>query len=116
MKKVFYLSTCDSNKRILKELNLYSKFIKQDIKIEPISKKELERLYEFTNSYEELVNKRSRLYIKRKLKSEKLKEVDFKNLILEHYTFLKRPVLINDDQIFIGNSKKIVAAALESLL
>ena len=116
MKKVFYLSTCDSNKRILKELNLSSKFIKQDIKIEPIGKKELERLYEFTNSYEELVNKRSRLYINRKLKSKKLKEVDFKNLILEHYTFLKRPVLINNDQIFIGNSKKIVAAALESLL
>ena len=39
MKKVFYLSTCDSNKRILKELNLSSKFIKQDIKIEPISNK-----------------------------------------------------------------------------
>tara|TARA_B110000003_G_C16647842_1_gene532833 strand:+ start:2361 stop:2711 length:351 start_codon:yes stop_codon:yes gene_type:complete len=116
MKKVFYLSTCDSNKRILKELNLSSKFIKQDIKTEPISKKELERLYEFTNSYEELVNKRSRLYINRKFKSKKLKEVDFKNLILEHYTFLKRPVLINDDQVFIGNSKKIVAAALESLL
>ena len=47
---------------------------------------------------------------------KKLKEVDFKNLILEHYTFLKRPVLINDDQVFIGNSRKIVAAALESLL
>ena len=77
MKKVFYLSTCDSNKRILKELNLSSKFIKQDIKTEPISKKELERLYEFTNSYEELVNKRSRLYIKRKLKSEKIKRSRF---------------------------------------
>lgn len=116
MKKVFYLSTCDNNKRILKELNLSSQFIKQDIKTKPISKKELERLYEFTNSYEELFNKRSRLYITRKLNSKKLKEVDFKNLILEHYTFLKRPVLINDDQIFIGNSKKIIAAALQSLL
>lgn len=116
MKKVFYLSTCDNNKRILKELNLSSQFIKQDIKTKPISKKELERLYEFTNSYEELFNKRSRLYINRKLNSKKLKEVDFKNLILEHYTFLKRPVLINDDQIFIGNSKKIIAAALQSLL
>ena len=39
----------------------------------------------------------------------------FKNLILEHYTFLKRPILINDDQIFVGNSKSVVAAALESL-
>ena len=48
--------------------------------------------------------------------TKNLTEIDFKNLILEHYTFLKRPILINDDQIFVGNSKSVVAAALESLI
>ena len=38
-------------------------------------------------------------------------EKDFKHYILEHYTFLKRPVICVDDQIFIGNSKKVVEAA-----
>ena len=32
MKKIYYLSTCDTNKRILKELNLPKDFIKQDLK------------------------------------------------------------------------------------
>ena len=31
MKKIYYLSTCDTNKRILKELNLPKDFIKQDL-------------------------------------------------------------------------------------
>ena len=116
IKKVYYLSTCDSNKRILKELNLSKEFVKQEIKANPVNEKELEKLYNYIGNYENLVNKRSRLYTSRKLSTKNLTEIDFKNLILEHYTFLKRPVLINDDQIFIGNSKKIVAAALESLL
>ena len=115
MKKVYYLSTCDSNKRILKELNLSKEFVKQEIKANPVNENELEKLYNYTGNYENLVNKRSRLYTSRKLSAKNLTEIDFKNLILEHYTFLKRPILINDDQIFVGNSKSVIAAALESL-
>ena len=49
------------------------------------------------------------------LKDEKLLERDFKSLILEHYTFLKRPVFIHNKEIFIGNSKKTVEAARNSI-
>ncbi|MDA9804263.1 hypothetical protein OAP72_00955 [Flavobacteriaceae bacterium] len=115
MKKIYYLSTCDSNKRILKELNLSKEFVKQEIKENPVNEKELEKLYTYIDKYENLVNKRSRLFTTRKLGHKSLTEMDFKNLILEHYTFLKRPILINDDQIFIGNSRNVIAAALESL-
>ena len=37
-----------------------------------------------------------------------LHEDDFKALILDHYSFLKRPVFIDGDRIFIGNDKKTV--------
>ena len=37
-----------------------------------------------------------------------LLESDYKTLILKHYTFLKRPVLILKNKIFIGNSPKII--------
>ena len=107
--------SCDSNKRILKELNLSKEFVKQEIKANPVNENELEKLYNYTGNYENLVNKRSRLYTSRKLSAKNLTEMDFKNLILEHYTFLKRPILINDNQIFVGNSKSVIAAALESL-
>jgi arsenate reductase len=36
-------------------------------------------------------------------------------LILDEYTFLKRPVIIIDQEIFIGNSKKSVEALKEKL-
>ena len=42
--------------------------------------------------------------------AKKLEEKDYRKFILDEYTFLKRPVTILDDKIFIGNDKKTVAA------
>lgn len=115
MKKIYHLSTCDTCKRILKELEVPEAFILQDIKTEAITNDQLEEMYNLSGSYESLFSKRARLYKERDLKNKDLEEADFKNLILEHYTFLKRPVIINNDEIFIGNSKKTVASAKESI-
>ena len=104
MKKVFYLSTCDTCKRILKEINLPPEFVLQDIKKEHVSEDELEFLKNSIGSYEKLFNKRSQLYKQRNLKDKNLTELDFKNLILEHYTFLVRPVFVIDNQVIIGTS------------
>ncbi|OED35193.1 hypothetical protein AB832_06380 [Flavobacteriaceae bacterium (ex Bugula neritina AB1)] len=111
MKKIYYLSTCDTCKRILKEINTTSDFILQDIKTEPISPEALEGIKVLAGTYEDLFSKRARLYKERDLKNQNVSDEDYKNLILEHYTFLKRPVIIYNDQIFIGNSKKVVEAA-----
>jgi len=115
MKKIYYLSTCDTCKRILKELEVPDSFILQDIKADKITEDQLDEMQELAGNYESLFSKRARLYKERDLKNEDLDEGRFKNLILEHYTFLKRPVIINNDKIFIGNSKKTVAEAKESI-
>lgn len=101
--------------RIIKELNLPSDFMFQDIKEQPITVSQLEEMHQLANSYEALFSKRAKLYKEMDLKNQTLKEVDFKHYILEHYTFLKRPVIIIDDHIFIGNSKKTVDAAKSHL-
>lgn len=111
MQKIYYLSSCDTCKRIMEEIEIPQSFIKQDIKTQGITEEELEELFNFTESYEELFSKRARLYKERNLKEKELLEEDYRNLLLEHYTFLKRPVIVNNDEIFIGNSKKTVAAA-----
>ena len=49
------------------------------------------------------------------LKNKSLTEADFKKYILEHYTFLSRPVIVDGDAIFIGNSKKTTEAAIAHL-
>ena len=57
-------------------------------------------------SYEALFSRRATLYKERDLKNKTLTENDYKALILEHYTFLSRPVLVSNNTIFVGNSKK----------
>jgi len=111
MKKIYYLKTCDTCTRILKEIQPTSDFIFQEIKEKEISVKQLEEMKALSGSYEALFSKRAKLYKERDLKNEDLKEEDYKRFILEHYTFLKRPVIIYNNEIFIGNSKKTVEAA-----
>jgi arsenate reductase len=115
MQKIYHLSTCDTCKRIIKEVEIPSSFIMQDIKNDEITVKQLEEMYVLSGSYEALFSRRAKLYKERNLKDEKLLERDFKSLILEHYTFLKRPVILNNEVIFIGNSKNIVEAAKNSI-
>jgi arsenate reductase len=106
MRKVYTLSTCDTSKRILKPLNLDG-FIIKDIKKEQITPAELDAMYAFSDSYEALFSRRSRSY--GAIKKKDLTENDYRSLILKDYTFLKRPVIIDGDDIFIGNQKKNVA-------
>ncbi|HEA29777.1 MAG TPA: hypothetical protein ENH91_07265 [Leeuwenhoekiella sp.] len=115
MKKIYYLSSCDTCNRIIKEIELPSSFIKQEIKTDPITEKQLEELYNLAGSYEALFSKRARLYKERDLKNANLDDDAMGALILEHYTFLKRPVIVDNGAIFIGNSKKTVAAAKEAI-
>lgn len=97
--------------RILKDLHLPSDFILQDIKENSITVKQLEEMYTFSGSYEALFSKRAKLYKEMGLKDQSLSEKDIKHYILDHYTFLKRPVIIYNSSIFIGNSKKTIEAA-----
>lgn len=115
MKKFYTLSTCDTSKRIMKELELPSDVEIIDIKKQPVTAEELDAMYRSAGSYEALFNKRSQLYKQRRLKEKQLSEADIRDLILEHYTFLRRPVLVIDDQVYAGNSKKTVAEAKSAL-
>lgn len=111
MKKVYHLKTCNTCDKIIKTLDLSNDFSFQDIKSEDITVKQIEQLKELAGSYEALFSKRAKLYKEMGLKDMSLSEADFKHYILDHYTFLKRPVIVVNDQIFIGNSAKTVEAA-----
>ena len=111
MKKVYHLKTCNTCDRIIKSLNLSNDFSFQDIKSEEITVKQLDQLKDLAGSYEALFSKRAKLYKEMGLKDQSLTEADYKHYILDHYTFLKRPVIVVDDTIFIGNSAKTVEAA-----
>lgn len=76
---------------------------------------QLEEMAAMTGSYESLFSRRSMQFRARGLQDKELTESDYKKLILEEYTFLKRPVIIISNKIFVGNSKKVVEAAAKEL-
>ena len=116
MKKFYFLSTCNTCKRILNDLDLNASFELQDIKSTPINPEELAHLKSLSGSYESLFSKRAKLYKQLGLKEKSHSDDDYKAYILEHYTFLKRPVLVLNEQLFVGNSSKVVNAAKTALL
>ena len=115
MKKIFHLSTCNTCQRIIRELNDGQDFELQDIKSDPIRPAQLDFLHEKAGSYEALFSRRARKYKSMGLAGQQLTEADYRRLILEEYTFLKRPVILIDEDIFIGSAPKTVAAAKAKL-
>ena len=114
MKKIYYLKTCDTCRRILKGLPLVG-FELQEIKTQPITVAQLEEIHTLTKSYESLFSRRSKKYAAMDLKNQVLTEKDYKQLILDEYTFLKRPVIIIGENIYVGNAKKTIDS-LKNLL
>jgi arsenate reductase len=113
--KVYYLKSCSTCIRILKELDLPESVVLQNIKTEAITEAQIEEMKDLAGSYEAFFSKRATLYKQRDLKNKNLTETDYKNLILEHYTFLSRPVFILNNKIYIGNSKQNVEAVKNAL-
>jgi arsenate reductase len=100
--------------RILKEINPSSDVELQNIKEKNIDSETLDFLKDKVGSYEALFSKKAMKYRSLGLNEMDLSETDYKRYMLEEYTFLKRPFVINGDEVFIGNSKKVVEAAIQS--
>ncbi len=109
--KVWYLSTCSTCQRIIKEASLDADHVRLiDIKSQPVTENELEDMYHATGSFKDLINGRSTKFRTMDKKANELSEDEARNLLLQHYAFLKRPVVRVDQQYFVGNSKKVVEA------
>ena len=116
MKKVYYLSTCSTCKRIIDELgDAISDFEKQDIKTESMTLEQIDQMKVLNGSYESLFSRKAMKFRSMGLSKKSLNENDYRQLIHEEYTFLKRPVFIVDEKIFVGNSKKMINSLSEIL-
>ena len=115
MKVLFHSTTCTTCQRILKDWKPGRDVVLRDIKSEPITPKEVDLMAKLSGSYESLFSRIAIKYRGMGLNKKKLTEKDYRKYIMQEYTFLKRPVLILGDQIFIGNSPKNVAVAKKAL-
>jgi arsenate reductase len=116
VKKIYHLGTCTTSQAIIKETAIDKKgFEMQDIKFEKITPGQLDEMKKMIGSYEALFSRRALKYKALGLKNKKLEEKDYRKYILEEYTFLKRPVVIVNDQIFAGSERKTVEALKKTL-
>jgi arsenate reductase (glutaredoxin) len=116
MKKMYHLSSCTTCQAIIKETKVNEKgYEMQDIKFEKITPAQLDEMKKLAGSYEALFSRRALKYKELGLKDQQLTEKDYRKYILEEYTFLKRPVVINGNRIFIGSEKKIVESLKNAL-
>ena len=115
MKKIYHLSSCTTCQRILQETGAVDKgFVLQDIKTEKLTPAQLDELKEKAGSYEALFSRRALKYKEMGLKNQVLTEADYRRLILEEYTFLKRPVALVGSKIFVGSDAKTVTGLKEA--
>lgn len=116
MNRIYHLSTCSTCQRVLRETQAVKNgIVLQDIKGEKISPAQLDELKGKAGSYEALFSRRAVRYKEMGLKDQPLSEADYRRLILEEYTFLRRPVALVGDNIFIGSEKKTIEGLREAL-
>ncbi|WP_290794322.1 arsenate reductase family protein [Flavihumibacter sp. UBA7668] len=116
MKKIYHLATCDTCQKILKEVDAVKKKVElQDIKTVAITPEQLDQMKKLAGSYEALFSRRALKFRSMGLHEKTLQEADYRQLILEEYTFLKRPVAIVGNEIFVGNTKAVTEALKKAL-
>ena len=114
MKKIYHLGSCSTNIRILKGLNLNGIEL-QDIKKVTMTPEQVDQMKNLAGSYEALFSRKAMKYRSMGLNDMNLTEEDYKNYIVQEYTFLKRPVAIINNKIFIGNSKDVIESLKSEL-
>ena len=114
MDKAYYLSTCDTCRKILASLPKNNLEL-HDIKANPLTEKEVDVLATMAGSYEALFSRRAERYKSYGLKDLQLTEADYKKYLIDHYTFLSRPVFVIGGKIYVGNGKANVANVIAAL-
>ncbi len=112
---VFYLSTCRTCTKIMDQLNLPATTVLREIKSAPVTPAELITMVGLAGTHENLFSRKAMKYRSLGLDKLVLTEADYEKYILMEYTFLKRPVIIVNNQIFIGNAGATIKAAYEAI-
>lgn len=115
MDKIYYLASCDTCRKIIKSLPNTARLTFIDIRQNPLSEADLDALKALAGSYEALFSKKAQLYKSLVLKELQLTEAVYKTYLLQHYTFLSRPVFCIGSKIYIGNSPKNIQEVISVL-
>ena len=115
MRTIYYLPHCTTCQKVLAKLNKGEGFELRNIKEKGLLAKEVDFLKKKVGSYEAFFSRRAMKFRSMGLKEMELNEKDYRKYMLEEYTFLKRPTVVIDDEVFVCTTKKAVEAAMAKL-
>ena len=98
-------STCQKARRRLERHNVKAVQFR-DIKEEPLSRVEIEKLAKILCGAEHLFSRRAVKYREMKLNERELSGEEMLDLMASDYTFLKRPILVKDGKAMAGYFEK----------
>ena len=85
----------------MKEHNI--PFKEKNIFTEQMTLKDLRKILKNTeNGYDDIISTRSKFFIENNLDIESMRTSELEQLILEHPSILRRPIIIDDDKIQVG--------------
>jgi arsenate reductase len=113
--KIYHLSSCSTNVKILKQLPNLDKVELVNIKENNISADDLDYAAKQLGGYEAVFSKKAQKYKLLNLHLTTLSDQDYRTHILEEYTFLKRPVAIINGKVFAGNTNANVAELIKEM-
>jgi len=117
MKKIeFYwlpnCSTCQKAKNFIERHGIRD-YELRDIKENPLSREEVEKMAKMLGGAENLFSKRAIKYREMKLNERTLSNAEMLDLMTNEYTFLKRPILVIDGKAEAGFFEKFMNKFLD---
>jgi arsenate reductase (glutaredoxin) len=109
MNKFYWLPNCSTCVKAKKFLDANGIEINElrDIKANKLSRAEIENLVEIIGDADKLFSRRAIKYRELGLNKREVSTAEMLDLMTEEYTFIKRPVLVINDEAVAGFSEKL---------
>lgn len=111
MSKIYFygLPDCTTCQKALRRLDYHRipDVVKRNIKEQPLTRDEIEKLAAMLGGIENLFSRRSTKYRELGLRDKELSEADMLDLMAGEYTFLKRPIIVAGNKAIAGFFERI---------
>lgn len=106
--KFYWLPHCTTCQKAAKYLESKGHSIAEfrDVKSGPLRREEIEQLAELVGGVEDLFSRRAIKYRSMKLSERELTSEEIIGLMVDEYTFIKRPVLVSNGRAIAGFTPK----------
>jgi len=114
MRKIWHLQTCDTCRKIIAANPALNNIDQQEIKTKPPTAEQIDELAKLAGSYAAIFNYRSQM-LKGVPDRKALTESELRNYLVNHYSCLKRPLVVVGNKVFAGNAAATILAAVQAI-